>query len=743
MQKTRSSRFQFPISILTIIFLLILDLYQVTSSISEESDIYSPEDAKRALSEYRKIHAEQKTSSFIRSQLNVFSRDDLQPNSWNTDYNYPLIFNSYDDFKIECKRLLHIHNHPISRTAMDSYKLDEMEYKNAEQVYTIPLKDIFQNILNTYKTEYPDIIFRNIHIRDIINNPPTDCLTGKEAALYLFEFLNMTFDYIVNTENYISALVYFQNEYIELNGAAKYKDINNAKNLLNFLFTHAKYMTSFNEKITDYKYILCRVQFSQTEKINLIRYCEFILSCILVYKDCAMFQYPNTQARLKKTEKELSEGFTILNNYYSIYSLYRALFDRKEYINSVKKWILGDQKYDITIDQKALMEKDDDSLTSFKPSDITNTISLLETNTYDSTNFKNIKIIDIISLCGTEGTVEIQDFSGSLNDKKFLQFRNHIKNILLNKNTKIVFKIDKPTKVEELSDKGYKKVKEQRENIIVQLTKKEEKPKILTIFFWIGVISTFGLFVLSIFTKATAAILPILLPVIIFTFALFVLYTLSQKENKIRKTSILRGVPIATITFLALYIISTFVITDMNSNPLILKTVQFLLLSEFSLVVLFGLITSGLIIKSVGHIKKRFRARLRLRIVIYALSILLLLLPLIMILIGYKTDAMLLIRSDIMVFSSILFFIGALLEDQNYNESELQAKRGRNRKFTWAAIALFAILLIICISVIYLCSLNKPFDAVTEVTKESSLFYRFFSSLPMNFYPTSEIPNTP
>ncbi|KAI5171632.1 hypothetical protein NEFER03_0954, partial [Nematocida sp. LUAm3] len=153
-------------------------------------------------------------------------------------------------------------------------------------------------------------------------------------------------------------------------------------------------------------------------------------------------------------------------------------------------------------------------------------------------------------------------------------------------------------------------------------------------------------------------------------------------------------------------------------------------------------IASGLIIKSVGHIKKRFRARLALRIVIYALSILLLLLPLIMIMIGYKTDAMLLIRSDIMVFSSILFFIGALLEDQNYNEPELQAKRKKNLMASRVAIALFAISLILCIGIVYLHSLNKPFDAVTEVTKESSLFYRFFSSLPMNFYPTSVVSNT-
>ncbi|KAI5176448.1 hypothetical protein NEFER02_2203 [Nematocida sp. LUAm2] len=759
MQKINTNRITTKIAILAIFFILMLDLSQTTSNLTvndsinasspllaedqeaEKSSIecintFGVRDAFTELVEGKQVPFMPQPKTKNELLLNTFSFDDL-PKHNNRDYQ--LIFASWDVFKAKCEELADKDNSPEFKDLVNYYEPSHTEIDGKFHCI-IDLESVFSNILKKYKENHLLITDNYISIYYIISNYPERSVTEEKAAIYLFGFFNSINTYIKDAKDYLDM-------YYELQSASpSEKYITSTKDLLNLLLAYAIFIdSSAIYGSATISHIWDKVKLSSTsEQKKLIRYCEFILSHTHEYKNYNIFYYPTTQSRIEEIEKDvLSDNHILIKNHYSINLLYFILLKNIDSNNSLRKLFLGNQEHGIYFDYDSLTAIYDPHLSSSQLSKITNRIALADKYMPDVDAY--ITIIELVLLCGIDGTIEILTSStDQQNTPKYMQFKKNIEGMILNKDTKVVFNCNEPEKLEELPGRNYyKNVKKRRENNIANWTKSEKNSKSYIGFFISTTISIFVFPFLSLVSTTAATLIPILLPVIIFIFALFVLYTLSQKENKIRKTSILRGVPIAAIIFLALYIISTFVITDMNNNPLILKTVQLLLLSEFSLVVLFGVIASGLIIKSVGHIKKRFRARLALRIVIYALSILLLLLPLIMILIGYKTDAMLLIRSDIMVFSSILFFIGALLEDQNYNDFELQAKRERNRRFTWTAVALFAILLIICISVIYLCSLNKPFDAVTEVNKDSSLFYRFFSSLPMNFYPTSVIPNTP
>ncbi|KAI5173290.1 hypothetical protein NEFER03_2232 [Nematocida sp. LUAm3] len=762
MKKRNINGITTKIAILAISFILMINLSQATSNSTVNDSINTPppllaedQEAEKSSIEcvdtFRKRSTSSEPAEKLRGPfmpqpetknellLNTFSSDDL-PKYNKRDYQ--LIFASWDIFKAKCEELADKYNSPEFKDLANYYGPRHIEID--EKTYCIiDLESVFLDILKKYKENYHILTTDNyISIYSIIFSYLEGPVTEEKAAIYFFRFFN-------SINNYIRSAKYYLDMYYELQSASpSEKYITSTKDLLNLLLAYAIFInpSTIYKSITT-SHIWDKVKLSKSERKKLIRYCEFILSHTHQYKNYNLFHYPTTQSRIEEIEKDLlSDNHTLIKNYYSINLLYVILLKNINSANSLKKVFLDNQEHDINFDYDSLEIIHSTHSSSSQLSKITNRIALAYKDMLDSDVY--IVIINLVLICGIEGTIEILTSStDQQNTPKYMQFKKNIEGMILNKDTKVVFNCNEPEKLEELTIRDYYiTIKEQRENTntIVDSTKSKKSSKSYIGFFIFTTISIFALPFLSLVSTTAATLIPFfLLPVIIFIFALYTIYTLSQKENKKRRTSLLRGIPIAAIAFLALYIISTFVITDMNGNPLILKTVQLLLLSEFSLVVLFGLIASGLIIKNVNSIKKRFRARLVLKIVIYALSILLLLLPLIMILIGYKTDAMLLIRSDIIVFSSILFFIGALLEDQNYNEPELQAKRERNRRFTWTAVALFYISFILCITVIYLCSLSKPFDAVTEVTKDSSLFYRFFSSLPMNFYSTSVIPNTP
>ncbi|KAI5171919.1 hypothetical protein NEFER03_1184 [Nematocida sp. LUAm3] len=688
--------------------------------------------------------------------FNSFSKENL---SKVYKHNYPIYFTSRDEFLKECKRIF-IPSCTLSSEQLDHFlrlcnkhaeksKLHQAS-ENGELIYFILLRDLLRDVLEENLFEQYNV--PSIDITTIISVLPHR-LTGKEAAAYIFYFINIVQEYLNNAEYYIKTLKRFQDEDIPRDYNLPYTTISSAKKLVNLLFAHNQFIEHFQINPIGYKYILSRIQFSSEEKKNLLRYYEIIFSYQERWKNNMLSQYASTQSRLKETQMDISSGCTLILNCNCLH-LFASNLVVNEHFEFFKRLFFVDHDYKIVFDKNLQQEDEffdedlqqEDEHTSsclprFSSKLPTPQNSIIPVSSSQDSLCNNF--VDFILLCGSEGIIKILPSLTYIDNSSIKPFIMAIKSIHLNKGTKVVFTLGELSQLEGLSDKGYKKLKTQRENDLVDLTKSKKNSIPFIGFSIFTTISIFVLPLLSLVSTTAGILIPILLPVIIFAFALYTIYTLSLKENKKRRTSLLRGIPIAAIAFLGLYIISTFVITDMNGNPLILKTVQLLLLSEFSLVVLFGLITSCLIVKNRSRIRKRFGARLAFRIAIYALSILLLLLPFIMILIGHKTDAMLLIRSNIMIFSSILFFIGSLLEDQNYNDFELQVKRKRTRIVTWMAIALFVVSFIVCVSTIHNYSLNKPFDAVTEVTKDSSFFYRFFSSLPRNFYSTSMIPNTP
>ncbi|KAI5171982.1 hypothetical protein NEFER03_1247, partial [Nematocida sp. LUAm3] len=639
MQKIRSNRSVLGVIVLATSFLLMLGLSQATLDILSDSNWSindsslkktHPKKTKKDSSSKDTRYLSEHAQNSLQEEKNIYSMYSITPLEFTfnslkknerqsqTNNELSLIFTSKREFKTELLRLLNEPNIRTIKNDVVSHALHKSIYNIQRGLYKICLKNIFTSFLKQYESHYPHSLLDYMDIDYIISNSPGDYLTGKEAAYYLVEFLNLVDNYLRNVQKHMEILEAFKSK--DSLNASDQHSITSATNLLNLLFVHNRFVVHCREDVTNYQYIFDRINFSKSEKKHLIRHWEFVLSCLWVGSNDSMCQDPNTKARLEETKKEFSDECVLMKNYYSIYLLYVALFDSEQYLKVFENWFLENQRYTISLDKQYQGGNNNINSVFSKLPAIKNTISLQDIGLLYTDKLISTRISNIILFFGTEGTIEIEVSSDCRNILEYRQLKKNIKDLLLNSTTKVMFRISRTPQIEEILNIGHRKERLQRENIIAQLTKKEDEPKRFTLFFWIGVISTFGLFVLSIFTKAAAAILPILLPVIIFTFALFVLYTLSQKENKIRRTSILRGVPIAAIAFLTLYIISTFVITDMNGNPLILKTVQFLLLSEFSLVVLFGVIASGLIIKSVGHIKKRFRARLALRIVIYALS---------------------------------------------------------------------------------------------------------------------------
>ncbi|KAI5171105.1 hypothetical protein NEFER03_0507 [Nematocida sp. LUAm3] len=720
MHRFRSNKFMLKITIFIAHLLLMLDLNQAAASISDSE---------------MEITEKHKTSAPY--AFNLFSIDDAPDSYMRSEYSLKFILDN--DVLIEEWRKIHFRENASPTYAefnkfFDLCQTNTNTSKAKEKISCIVgLTTVLKDIVELDRVKYSIPTYYKIDISDVISRYPMEWLTEQQATAYFFQFIDIVQHYLQTTQNYLKTLKKLQDYKKSRTPKQSIPCIALAKDLLNILLVYHK---SINCHLVNtqlkHKDILKRVRFSQIEKTNLIRYCELMISCMPRYKNRSLFKYPGIQARLKKTEKEFSEECMLIKNCNNASLLLMCLSQKWKSLEWIKLFFFDNYNYSIDLDLNGLEEKEGHIIFGFsKLPALTNSIQPVSADAS-----KDLEFISFILFCGTEGTVEIRIPLEYQALPEYKKLEENVKDLLLNKNTKIVPKFDKIAKVEELSDKGYIKAKEEREKTIVKLTKTETANRKFVSFFVFSSGSIFGLFVLSIFDAMASGILSILLPVLIFALALFMLYTLSIKKNKMQKTSYLRGIPLFAIAFFVFYIIISFFLPIVGVDSLTFKTIQILLLVGLSLVVFFGSIASLFIIKNINKPQKHYNSRLMLRIIIYLVSILLLLLPLMMVFINHKGDAMLLIRSDIMTFAAILFFIGVLLEDPNYNESRLQAKRRKNLIVSRVAIAFFAISLILCIGIVYLHSLNKPFDAATEITKESSIFYNFFSELFKSFYST-------
>ncbi|KAI5171103.1 hypothetical protein NEFER03_0505 [Nematocida sp. LUAm3] len=743
MEKIRRNKFLFRVAIVIISFLLTLDLSHASVHTSGNSaSSIDGLSVELSLAEQEEGMPQHNTSSkFV---FNTFSEN--SPYVFSST-NHFLKFSSYDEFKKEYLNMLYIPTNLKYIDVLQSYKVHSYVDEHEKTIYSISLREMHMIVLDMHKSEYPNIILERVGVEDIIYNCPTQCLTGEEAAHYLFEFFNLHNTYVKHAEGYAMRLEDFKYNGDSDETNMSYSPITSAKEFLNMLFVHARFMNLCAENISAHQYILDRVEFDANEKKNLVRYSEFILSCIPEHKYYDCFRFTSTKTRLNETKIDLSSGCSLIKNYNNVKLLYDILFTGDDYLMFFKTLLFGSQNYKVCLSRECIQAKEVHN--QFIPNlpDITNAIVLQDQDTSSSSVDIKQTVVFTIIFCGTKGTVKIHAPLTYQEESEYKTFKKAVKEVLLNGKTKIILSFFNPAEplpltssiVENTTESTYNQLEELCFDDSIKTNEQEEKtittPVSATFnaYFWCACLGAISLPLTSILGVFSVSAMSSVYSVFIFIFCLFALYSINYKENIIQKKIKFRDILLVVMGFIVLYTIILLRISIDTTHPTV-RIAQMLFVFGMFIITFFGVIASSLIFKSRKKAKKYSSLRLVVRSGIYLVSILLILLPPIMTLLGYKTDAMILVQSHIMVLSSTLFFIGILLEERQHNDPELQTRRRINLIASGAAIAFFAISLAVCIAAIHICSLNMPFDASTEVTKESSVFYRFFFELFKDIY---------
>ncbi|KAI5172910.1 hypothetical protein NEFER03_1916 [Nematocida sp. LUAm3] len=471
MQKITNNKVLSGIAILAMSFLLMLDLSQATVQVSEEdrkdastsaegmntqpsltihnsimpeeivSDsaalnstaLDSDEEPTKCFNMFKTRSTNSSPSQVVDLQaftLNAFSKRNP---STDFNYKYPLTISSCFEFRREWKKLSDKYNVITHGKYVNSYRLNMVKDEQGELQYIMNLADLFDSMLKGERDQYSFNIFNKLRLDYIITSYPTQCLTGKQAALYVYHFLGVFKEYIENLQGYTQVL-----RAVRYNNVKKlFKDVSatitSAKCLLNTILVYSEFNPL--DSVIELQTILDDVKLNRAERKKLIQYSEFIIYCIHSDKNYNFFCHPSTQARLKKTEKDISNNCSLIKNYESIECLYDALFSNAEYIDAFKKWIFKDYCPSMFLDENCLKQHNDGSSYSSEPPTVVNTIS-----PENQIKYIDMSIMDIVIFCGTNSIIEISIPPAQEHLLVYKSFKKILEKILLNPKTKVIFK---------------------------------------------------------------------------------------------------------------------------------------------------------------------------------------------------------------------------------------------------------------------------------------------------------------
>ncbi|KAI5173796.1 hypothetical protein NEFER02_0312 [Nematocida sp. LUAm2] len=367
--------------------------------------------------------------------LNAFSKRNP---SADFNHKYPLTINSSFEFRSEWSKLSNKKDVIRCGRYVNSYEFSEIQDENGETRYIMNLADLFDSMLQNKKDRRKENIVNKLRLDYIITSYPTQCLTGKQAALYVYRFLGLFREHMKYLEKYINILadVYSISSsiYTESSSAA----ITSAKDLLNTVLVYSKF--NILESPIEVSTILHTTKLNRAERKKLIQYCEFIIYCMYSDKNYNFFCYPSTQARLKETEKDISDRCSLIKNYESIECLYNTLFSNVNYIATLKEWLFKNDSYSMFLDENCLKQNNGDDLSSSELPAIVNGIV-----PEDKTKYNSMSILDIVIFCGTEGTIEISLPPSYKHADQYKRFKRALEKIILNPKTKVIFKFSNPS----------------------------------------------------------------------------------------------------------------------------------------------------------------------------------------------------------------------------------------------------------------------------------------------------------